>query len=80
MPRMPERLTLHVRDKCEGIPPETLQTVFEPFRRAHPGKPSPGLGLALARQIVEAQGGGIAADSEGPDGCRFRITLRKALS
>ncbi len=60
---------LTVGDTGEGIAAEDLPHIFEPFRQAdssssrrHQGL---GLGLAIARQLVEQQGGGIRAESAG---------------
>ena len=69
-----------VEDNGEGIAPEFLPDVFERFRQAdasssrrHGGL---GLGLAIARRLVELQGGRITADSEGVGrGARFTIHL-----
>jgi signal transduction histidine kinase/CheY-like chemotaxis protein len=69
-----------VRDSGAGIPREFLPSVFEPFRQAdatatrqHGGL---GLGLAIVRQLVDAHGGTIAADSEGEGrGATFTVSL-----
>jgi PAS domain S-box-containing protein len=69
-----------VSDTGEGIAPEVLPHVFEPFRqedssstRAHSGL---GLGLTLVRQLVEQHGGGVQADSPGKGrGATFTVTL-----
>ena len=69
-----------VRDTGQGIPMEFLPNVFERFRQAdgsfsrrHGGL---GLGLSIAKQIVEMHGGSIAAASEGSDtGATFTVTL-----
>jgi signal transduction histidine kinase len=74
----PDQLLVHVRDSCHGLSPEELGTIFEPFRRGRTTQQGTGLGLAIARRAVEAQGGTIAAESPGPDGCHFWITLPKA--
>jgi len=71
---------LTVTDTGEGIGPEFLPAVFERFRQAdgslsrrHGGL---GLGLSIARQIVEMHGGSITAHSDGPGlGARFTVTL-----
>jgi CheY-like chemotaxis protein len=60
---------LTVADSGEGIDPEVLRHIFEPFqqadtstRRTHQGL---GLGLAIVRQLVEAHGGRVHAESAG---------------
>jgi signal transduction histidine kinase len=64
-----------VHDDCEGLSPEELRVIFEPFHRGHSKKPGSGLGLAIARQAVEAQGGAIHARSSSERGCHFWCTL-----
>jgi len=74
------RVIVTVADSGPGIPPEFLPTVFEPFRQAdasttrqHGGL---GLGLAIARQLVEAHGGTIAVQNGvSPAGATFTVTL-----
>jgi NtrC-family two-component system sensor histidine kinase KinB len=65
-----------VRDTGEGIPSEHLPHVFERFFRV-PGTKSPGagLGLSIAKEIVDAHGGAIGADSAPGEGARFWFTL-----
>jgi len=71
---------LIVRDTGEGISPEFLPHVFEPFRQAdnsntreHRGV---GLGLAIARALVERHGGAVRAESDGPGrGAVFTVEL-----
>ena len=71
---------LTVRDTGKGIPRDQLARVFERFRqldssttREHGGL---GLGLAIVRYLVEAHGGTVAADSQGPGtGATFTVTL-----
>jgi signal transduction histidine kinase len=69
-------LEVTVEDTGEGIAPEALERVFEPFWRADPARAGEGagLGLALARRIVEALGGDIRAESV-PRGARFAVVL-----
>jgi signal transduction histidine kinase len=71
-------VVVHVIDNCEGLSPEELQSVFEPFKRGHTGKPGTGLGLAIARSVVEAHGKTIHAESTGDRGCHFWFALPKA--
>jgi two-component system sensor histidine kinase ChvG len=80
-------LIVTVDDDGPGIPPENLETIFERFYTSRPkGKAfggNSGLGLSIARQIVEAHGGTMRAenrqDAEGKViGARFRIDLPEA--
>src|SRR5262249_42488801 len=69
-----------VSDTGVGITPDFLPHVFERFRRgdsARNGEPAGlGLGLAIARHLVELHGGTIAAESRGPGtGATFRVHL-----
>ncbi len=75
--RSPDRLVLAVEDEGEGIGPEDLARVFEPFFRADPARSGAGagLGLALAKRIVEALGGAISAQSDPHHGSRFVVDL-----
>jgi signal transduction histidine kinase len=68
---------LTVTDQGAGIAPEELERLFDPFHRAvRPGSPSGmGLGLYIARGIVEAQGGSVDVDSRPGAGSTFRIEL-----
>ena len=67
-----------VRDACGGIPEEDLDHVFELAYRGDaartPGSGGAGLGLAVARGLVEAHQGSISVCNEG-DGCRFTVRL-----
>jgi signal transduction histidine kinase len=66
-----------VADTGEGIPPEALDRVFDPFWRGDPSRSGPGsgLGLALAKRIVEALGGDIRVESAPAAGSRFAVVL-----
>jgi signal transduction histidine kinase/ActR/RegA family two-component response regulator len=79
-----ERVNSHfevaVSDTGIGIPPEFLAHIFERFRQAEGGSARErgglGLGLAIAKQLVEMHGGTIAADSAGAGlGATFRVRL-----
>jgi signal transduction histidine kinase len=69
-----------VSDTGRGIPPEFLPFVFEPFRQAAGGPTGPeagfGLGLSIAKHLVEAHGGEIRAASDGENrGATFTVRL-----
>jgi signal transduction histidine kinase len=71
------RLEVVVEDSGEGIEPAALARVFEPFWRADGARSADGsgLGLALAKRIVESLGGRIYVESEPAHGSRFSVTL-----
>jgi signal transduction histidine kinase len=72
-----EGISLSVEDSGPGIAADELPRVFEAFWRADPARSSrgSGLGLTLAKRIVEALGGRIEASS-GPDrGSRFDVSV-----
>jgi len=75
--RSSDGLEVAVADTGEGIAAEDLDRVFEPFFRADPARhgAGAGLGLALAKRIVEALGGQIRAESEPTRGSRFAVVL-----
>jgi signal transduction histidine kinase len=70
-------ITLTVEDDGPGIAPEELPRVFEAFWRADPARSSrgTGLGLTLAKRIVEALGGRIEASSDPDRGSRFDVSV-----
>jgi PAS domain S-box-containing protein len=72
---------LSVRDRGVGIQPADLDRIFGRFERAVSGRHYGGLGLGLfiSKQIVEAHGGTIRAESEPGDGSVFHVRLPMAL-
>jgi signal transduction histidine kinase/CheY-like chemotaxis protein len=74
---------LRVRDTGAGIPREQLERIFDPFTQlgTTPDRTDRGLGigLALARSLVELHGGTVAAQSDGPGrGSEFIVRLPRA--
>lgn len=64
--RRSSRLEIEVSDHGEGVEPDQLTTIFEPFRRATKSStPGLGLGLSIVKSIVELHGGEVTAHSEG---------------
>jgi signal transduction histidine kinase len=74
-------LRIGVADTGAGIPPEDVPYVFERFYRVDPSRVratgGAGLGLTIAKRLVEAHGGTIRAESELGKGSRFTFTLPK---
>jgi PAS domain S-box-containing protein len=64
-----------VTDDGPGIPPEVLPRIFEPFFTTKPVGMGCGLGLALAKRIVESQGGQLRAESRPGLGTSMRAWL-----
>ena len=71
---------ISVIDQGPGIPPEQQAGLFERFYRVRSDSDAPGvgLGLAIAKGIVEAHGGNIGIDSEPGSGTSVWFTLPKA--
>jgi NtrC-family two-component system sensor histidine kinase KinB len=75
-----EYVRFSVSDTGKGIPERYLQTIFEQFFRI-PGQEhdsGAGLGLAIAKEIVEAHGGTITAESREAEGSTFTFSLKRS--
>ncbi|HEY8548442.1 MAG TPA: ATP-binding protein, partial [Vicinamibacterales bacterium] len=68
-----EQVQIVVRDQGVGIAPEHLARLFEPFFTTK--RAGSGIGLAIARNIVDGLGGTIAVESSAGQGTTVRLTL-----
>ena len=77
--REDDRVRIEVSDPGVGIPAEDLPRVFERFYRADPARSEggAGLGLSIARQIAQAHGGEIEAQSKPGKGSTFVLRIPK---
>jgi signal transduction histidine kinase len=71
-----------VEDTGAGVRPEDLPRLFERFYQGRGARRTggTGIGLALAKAIVERHGGFISADSAPDGGARFTVTLPRSLT
>jgi two-component system OmpR family sensor kinase len=75
-----ERVAVMVRDTGPGIDPELLPYLFERFSRGRTSshEHDTGLGLSIAKAVVEAQGGTLSIQSQPGEGSVFSMTLPRA--
>ena len=74
----PGRIRVSVKDTGEGLPPEMLAQLFQPFNRLGQetsAEEGTGIGLVVAKQLVELMGGSIGAESTVGVGSVFWIEL-----
>jgi two-component system, OmpR family, sensor histidine kinase SaeS len=75
-------LRIHVEDDGSGLSPEALQRMFDHFWRDDPARgpqAGAGLGLAIAKGLVEAHGGRIWAENRAEGGARVSFSLPVAV-
>ena len=78
------RLEFSVRDTGRGIPPQSMATLFEPFRRRQKSGEyafsGSGLGLSICRKLVEAMGSTLQVETTMGSGTRFFFELELPLA
>ncbi len=78
------RLEFSVRDTGRGIPPQSMATLFEPFRRRQKSGEyafsGSGLGLSICRKLVEAMGSSLEVETTMGTGTRFFFELELPLA
>lgn len=80
----PDLAQVVIEDDGPGIPEDLLDQVFEPFFRANPGRTQTvkgaGLGLAIAKEIIERFGGTISIGNRPEGGLEQIVTLRRTAA
>ena len=69
------RILINVADNCGGLPPGNAERMFAPFMQSSGDRSGLGLGLAIARQSIEADGGVLTVQDAPGIGCIFTINL-----
>jgi signal transduction histidine kinase len=73
------QVAISFRDHGQGLDASQRKSLFEPFH-TETNKSSVGLGLAIVRALVEAQGGRVDYEANRPQGAIFKVTLPAARS
>ena len=68
-------LHLTISDDGDGISDEDLAVLFEPFVSGATRRPGSGIGMMIAKRVVELHGGSILVDSQVGRGTEFHVTL-----
>ena len=83
MKKETETISMEVSDHGPGIPTEQRERIFETFHRVDDSltsnKPGCGIGLGIARKLVEDMGGQITCEANKPKGARFRIVFPQSI-
>ena len=74
-----DEVRVEVADSGEGVPPEHLDRLFDPFFSTRAHGAGAGLGLSICHSVVTAHGGRIAVDSQLGSGSRFTVSLPRAV-
>jgi signal transduction histidine kinase len=70
-----EQVFIDVADQCGGLPPGTVEGLFRPFEQRSADRSGVGLGLAISRRGVEANGGSLEVCNLPGIGCIFTVAL-----
>lgn len=75
-----DRVLIDVKDHCGGLPPGDVQRMFAPMSKRRGDKAHTGMGLSIAKESVEVDGGVLTVRDVPGTGCVFTISLpRHAL-
>ncbi len=73
----PDVIRIEVEDQGLGIPEDELESIFDPYKQGKAGRQAggSGLGLMIAKRLVELHGGSLSAESQLGVGSRFILSL-----
>lgn len=76
------QIAIHVQDSGPGMSPQLCERLFDRFYRGDASRSTPGfgLGLSIAKALIEAQGGTIGVESQLGQGSAFTVTLPAAVA
>ena len=72
-------ILIDVKDQCGGLPHGSADTIFSPFAQRNNDRSGLGLGLSIARQSVESDGGTLSVRDVPGTGCVFTISLPRHM-
>jgi signal transduction histidine kinase len=72
---MEDKLLVSVKDNGNGISPNVLDKIFQPFFTTKPTGQGTGLGLSMGYDIVKAHGGELKVETKEGEGSEFTIVL-----
>jgi signal transduction histidine kinase len=82
--RIGQEVTVEIEDSGPGVPLEDRVRIFDRFYRVDKARwresGGAGLGLSIAKWVIEAHGGNIVLDGASEGGCLFRIRLPDLLA
>ena len=73
-------ILIEVQDRCGGLPPGSAEKMFTPFTQRSDDRSGLGLGLSIARQSIEADGGTLRVRDMPGAGCVFTISLPRHVA
>ena len=74
-----DHVLIEVSDHCGGLPAGAADAMFTPFTQRNGDKSGLGLGLAIARQSIEADGGSLSVRDVPGTGCVFTICIPRTV-
>jgi signal transduction histidine kinase len=75
-----DHVLIEVEDQCGGLPPGAAEAIFQPFEQWGADREGLGLGLAISRQAIEANGGTISLRDMPGEGCVFVVEVPRTFA